>query len=249
MGKGMSHMQESQIPIERYLAELASRLDMSAEERAAALLEVRDHLEELAASHQADGADLLDAQRQAVREFGNVRRLGRRLSAGRLKQWGGSRWARGIVIGALLSWAIWTIGVFPVMVYYYTIHAMMPPPDLMSAFLQSTPVASGAFYAYLTLGWKWVLPLLLLYALVPFFWGGRARQWWAPGLAYGLGTWLSMPWGLLYWFLWNSGDWAFQAESAIVLLALPLALVASLAGRAWRRERELRSALATAVTA
>lgn len=232
-------MQDSQIPVEHYLAELASRLDMSAEERATALLEVRGHLEELAATYQTEGVSALEAQRLAVRQFGNVRRLGRRLSAGHLTHWGAARLARGMAFGALLSWVIWTAGTFPVLVNYYTAHALTPPPSLMSTLIQSMPMASGAFYAYFTLGWIWVTPLLMLYALAPFLLGIRARQWWAPGLAYGLGTWLSIPWGILYWFFWNTGDWAFQAESAIVLAALPLALAASRAGWLWRRQREL----------
>jgi len=129
------------------------------------------------------------------------------------------------------------------MMDYFTVHKLTPAPSAASILMQSTPVASGAFYAYLTLGWVWVTPLLLVYALTPFLWGRRARQWWAPGLAYGLGSWLAIPWGVPYFF-WGTGDWAFQAEAGIVLLALPLALAASRAGWLWRRHGEPRSALA-----
>jgi hypothetical protein len=238
-------MHSEQQAIDRYMAQLARQLDLPAAERDATLLEIRSHLEELAAAHVAEGASEAEAQRQAITAFGDVRRVGRQFSTGRLIQWGRQRWVVGVITGALLTWVIWTAGTFPVQEYYFTVSPVIilgsPAPsfaDTLHTLMQSTPLTGGAFYAYLTAGWAWLLPLLLLYMLVPFLWGRRALRWWAPGLAYGLGTWLSAPWALLYPFLWNTGDWGFTAEAWMIFLALPLALLASLAGVAWQQWRE-----------
>jgi hypothetical protein len=222
-------------------------------ERGISLQEVRAHLEELAATYMAAGADELAAQQRATQTFGDVRLLGRRLSAGHLTRWGAWRWAGGIVFGALLSWAIWTAGTLPAMASYFVVYPMTPappsplPPPLAAALhvlILSTPLTNQAFYGYLALGWAWVLPLLLLYAVTPFLWGQRARNWWAPGLAFGLGTWLSMPWFILAlpFFQFDTGDWAFAAEARIIFVALPLALLASFAGWLWRQWRGSRQA-------
>jgi len=52
-----------------------------------------------------------------------------------------------------------------------------------------------------------------------------------PGLAFGLGTWLSAPWFILYLF---SSFREYSAEGQIIALALPLALLAGLASWIWR---------------
>jgi hypothetical protein len=254
--KGARRMHGEQQAIDRYMAQLARQLDLPVAERDATLLEIRSHLEELATARMADGASAGEAQRQALAAFGDVRRVGQTLSTGRLIQWGRRRWVSGVVTGALLTWVIWTAGTFLVQEYYFTVNPVIilgtPIPqfaDPLHTLLQSTPLTGGAFYAYLTAGWAWLLPLLLLYALAPFLWGHRARQWWAPGLAYGLGTWLAVPWALLYPFLWNTGDWGFTAEAWMIFLALPLALLASLAGVGWQQWRESRLVVGAPVAA
>lgn len=240
-------MRGDQMSIDRYIGQLATRLDVSDEERGATLQEVRAHLDELATSYMAEGATEAEAQRRAVETFGDVRRLGRRLSAARLVIWGKARWARGIALGALPSWLIWTAGTFPVMLYYQTLYPSysrqpggtltLVPIDPLNTFFQSIPPAGGAFYAYLTVGWAWLIPLVLLWLILPFAWGRRARQWWAPGLAYGLGVWLSMPWAFFLWAMPGANDAGFRAEAGMVIAALPLALLAALAGYAWREWR------------
>lgn len=240
-------MSGGQMSIDRYIGQLATRLEMSDEERGATLQEVRAHLEEQAASYMADGAAEADAQRRAVQTFGNVRTLGRRLSAARLITWSKARWAGSIALGALISWGIWTAGTFPVAIYIQTLYPsynMQPgggltliPIDPLNTLIQSTPMASGAFFAYLTVGWAWVIPLIALYMVLPFFWGRRARRWWAPGLSYGLGVWLLAPWAFFLWAMPGAGDWGFQAEAGMVIAALPLALLAALAGYAWQEWR------------
>ncbi|HEX5570445.1 MAG TPA: hypothetical protein VFX31_03605, partial [Ktedonobacterales bacterium] len=198
-------------------------------------------------SFMADGATEAEAQHRAVKTFGDVRTLGRRLSAARLITWNKGRWARGVALGALLSWLIWTAGTFPLNLYYQTLYPIytrgpggtltLIPIDPWSTFWLSTPPTSGAIFAYYTAGWAWVVPLVLLFMALPFAWGRRARHWWAPGLAYGLGVWLSMPWALFLWALPGASDAGFRAEAGMVIAALPLALLASLAGCIWRERR------------
>jgi hypothetical protein len=240
-------MSGGQMSIDRYIGQLATRLEVSDEERGVALQEVRAHLEELAASFMVGGVDEAVAQRRAVASFGDVRRLGRRLSAARLITWSKARWARGIALGALISWLLWTAGTFPVMIYYQTLYPMYTgqpggaltpiPIDPLNTLIQSMPMAGGAFIAYLTVGWVWVIPLALLFMVLPFIWGRRARHWWAPGLSYGLGVWLSMPWAFFLWAMPGANDWGFQAEAGMIIAALPLALLAALAGCAWQERR------------
>lgn len=250
-------MHGDQMSIDRYIGQLATRLDVSDEERGATLQEVRAHLDELAASYMADGATEAESQRRAVETFGDVRRLGRRLSAARLVIWGKARWARGIALGALLSWLIWTVGTFPLHLYYQTLYPIYVgsaegtftriPIDPWSTFWLSTPPTSGAIDAYYTAGWVWLTPLILLFMILPFAWGRRARQWWAPGLAYGLGVWLSMPWAFFLWAMPGANDAGFRAEAGMVIAALPLALLAALAGRTWQERRSQRASVQQAV--
>lgn len=228
-----------QTPIDHYIAELARRLFLTEVERSEALADVRAQLAQRVAPLRASGVPEVEAQRQAVQAFGSVRHVSRRLNAAYLSTWGPMRWARGIVIGAVVMWALWTIGSAPVAIAYLrtdpvTSSAPSSPSmaQLGSAFIQASPLASGAFYAFLTLGWLWLAPLLALYLVLPFMWGQRAKNWWSPGLAYGLGAWLSAPWFVIE--LANV-DWAWAAEGRTVAVALVLSVVASLAGWQWRQ--------------
>lgn len=212
---------------------------MPAEERGMTLQEIRTHLEDLAGEFIERGANEPDAQRLAIEAFGDVRRVSRQLSAGHLVSWSGARWLGGIGIGAIATWTLWIAGTFPVLQYNLTINPMLidgvpTPPTAIHTLTQSMPLTSGAFFAYLSAGWGWLILLMALYAAPPLLWGRRAHRWWAPGLAYGLGTWLSVPWAVVYFFVWNTGDWGFVAEARLVLLALPLALLASAVGHIWR---------------
>jgi hypothetical protein len=111
---------------------------------------------------------------------------------------------------------------------------LTPPETAFHALTLSTPLGGEAFLAYLTLGWAWLVPLLALYLMPPFTWGRRAARWWAPGLAYGVGTWLAAPWFVAYWFRFDR-NWGLEAEARLILLAVPLALLASGAGALLRR--------------
>ena len=235
-------MPDKQQPIEEYISELARRLHLPVAERDAALVEARGHLEERAAAVRESGLPEEQAERQAVRAFGNVRAISRQMVAAHPGAWGPLRWTVGLVTGAAVTWVLWVAGTVPAIEYYFALHPVFlvdPQGRLhslhmspMRTLVVSSPLSSGAFQAYLTLGWLWLLPLLALYLVVPFRWGYRARRWWAPGLAYGLGAWLSAPW---FAIALASSDWAFSAEGRIMSLALPLALLASFVGWRWRQ--------------
>ena len=243
-------MPDGDHPITVYLTQLARRLHLPPAERDQVLAEVRGHLEDRAAALQETGISPEQAERQAVQAFGPVRRISRELRASHPPAWGKRRWIMGLVTGAIATWVLWLVGTVPVTIYYFTVlypvyqcqgqpatcspsspeaHLVLLSP--ISTLIQSSPLGSMAFAAYLTLGWLWILPFLVLYLVLPFLWGRRAQHGWVPGLAYGLGTWLSVPWFVLELV---SSDWAFSAEGRIIALALPLALVASRAGWLWR---------------
>lgn len=46
-----------------------------------------------------------------------------------------------------------------------------------------------------------------------------------------------MPWAFFLWAMPGASDWGAQAEAGMVIAALPLALLAALAGYAWREWR------------
>jgi hypothetical protein len=179
--------------------------------------------------------------------------------------WGKRRWTVGMVTGAGVTWALWLVGTVPVMMYeVYTIDLSGAPPihlllwqSLLNSLL-SLPAVFQAFHWLGWLGWLWALSFLFLYLVLPFRWGSRAQHWWAPGLAYGLGTWLL---AVLEFVLTVRLMAERSAESEMVsalmeaiipylgisyagmsALALTIALVASFLGWLWR-ERSI-SALA-----
>ena len=108
-----------------------------------------------------------------------------------------------------------------------------------------------------------LLPVLVLYPVLPFVWGRRAQHWWVPGLAYSLGTgllvivelfnvmvytwWITLSRPVLY-FPFYINIMPFARISALSLiegisaLSLTLALAASFLGWWWRE----RSAAALA---
>ena len=263
-------MPNGEQPIDAYVTQLGRRLHLPAAERDQVLTEVRSHLEERAAALQETGTAPEQAERQAVAAFGSVPRISRGLRAAHPRPWGKRRWIMGIVTGAVVTWVLWLVGTVPVMIYNYVrdpgyqcpplpsnwnppvsrycypgapgVHVL--PLSPITTLLDSIPGAGNAFYAYLTFGWLWVLAFLVLYLVVSFLWGRRAQRWWVPGLAYGLGTWFSAPWFVLELF---STILNYSAEGRIIALALPLALVASLAG--WVSRERSASVLSRAVTA
>ncbi len=263
-------MPNGEHPIDVYITQLGRRLHLPGAERDQVLTEVRGHLEERATALQETGISPEQAERQAVAAFGPLPRISRGLRAAHPRPWGTRRWIIGLVTGAVVTWALWLVGTVPATVYNYMQHPSFQCPPLPSnwtppvsrycypgapsthllpllpipTLLQSSPLGSNAFFTYLTLGWLWVLPFLVLYLVLPFLWGRRAQRWWVPGLVYGLGTWLSAPWFVVELF---SNILEYSAEGRILALALPLALVASFVGWLWR-ERSA-SALSRAVAA
>jgi hypothetical protein len=235
------------MPIAAYLTQLGRNLPVEAAERADILEEVGAHLEEQAAIFVAKGVGAEEAERRAIEAFGPAARVGRGLAAAHPTIWGPSRWVRGVGIGLVLTWVLWIGGTWPAAARDIAMHQMgsvlAPSETAFHALTLSTPLGGEAFLAYLTLGWAWLVPLLALYIMTPFTWGRRAARWWAPGLAYGLGTWLAAPWFVAYWFRFDS-NWAIEAEARLILLAVPLALLASGAGALLRRRTQPLGAFA-----
>ncbi|MBF6591430.1 MAG: hypothetical protein IVW57_13010 [Ktedonobacterales bacterium] len=224
--------------INDYLARLARQLVVERAERAEILEEVRAHLEEHAASLTAHGRARALAEREAVAAFGRPGPLSRQLVVTHARSWTVRRFVAGMLQGGASAWAIWILGTVLVSEAYTRLvtspggtPAPLPFPDALT---QSTPLSQGAFYAFYSSGWLWLLPLVALFLVPPFLWGRRAWHWWAPGLAYGLGAWLAIPWFILP-VLDATPDWGWQAQAHMVLAALPLALLASGAGYLWQR--------------
>lgn len=185
-----------QSQIDKYMRQLGHRLRVGRTEREDALAEVRAHLDEHAAALRATGLSEEQAGQQAVQAFGNVRRISRQLNAAHPRAWGPWRWVTGVLLGAAVTWGLWLAGTLPVMSVYSTRYHVTSSGPLVHQSLQqrvfhaialASPVSMGGFSAYNYLGWFWLLPLLALYLVLPLLWGRRARHWWAPGLAYGLG--------------------------------------------------------------
>lgn len=223
--------------IARYLGVVARRLRVSPATRAAIVEELREHLEERADTLEAAGAARGEAERLAVAAFGRPEKLCRQLTLAHASPWKLSHLVGVAALGAATAWGLWLLGTFPIIYQMLTgpnraIPALPMREVLREAFVTSTPLSQGAFYAFLSVGWPWLLALLALYLVPPILWGARVRRWWAPGLAYGLGTWLSMPWIALP-VAWQNPQDGFQAEARLIAAAVPLALLASALGWVW----------------
>lgn len=228
-------------PIDRYLLALGAQLDLSATERASTLEEVRAHLEEKVANLRATGHNELEAEQLAVGAFGDSHFVARRISAAYPRRWNRRCWLSSMGLGVLLTWSIWTLGTFPVLAYQVYTHALQYPqdsePTTAGVFMQSTPVASGGWFAFNLAGWVWLTPLLILFFILPFLWGRRSSNWWAPGFAYGLGAWIAVPWFVMLFFVPDL-SFDFRDEGALILLAVPVAILISGLGHlvgSWRQ--------------
>ncbi len=228
-------------PIDRYIQALGEQLDMTSTDRQMTLEEVRAHLEEKAATLRATGQPRLEAEQGAVGAFGDSHFVARRLSAAHPTHWSKRRWLSGIGLGMVLTWAIWTLGTFPVLANDVYTHALAFPldsrPTTSSVLMQSTPLSAGGWFAFNLAGWLWLVPLLIAFFTLPFLWGRRTHTWWAPGLAYGLGAWFAVPWFVMIFFV-PSLEFMFRNEGMLVLLAVPLAIAASGLGHLARSRRQ-----------
>lgn len=240
-------MRDRNDPIGRYLDELAHGLDLPDQARDEVLEELRAHLEEQAAALQGGIADPEAARDAAVRGFGSARVVARDLSRAYAVRWGLLRFARAVGVGIAATWAIWTLGTFPVLANYFAANAWREnPAPYMSAWdaihsvlIQSTPLTAGASDAYYSAGWLWLVPLALIWLALPFSWALRTRRWWLPGLAYGLGGWIAVPWFVMYIIPSPDqiGDWPVLDASRLVLAMLPFALLASFVAYVWQERR------------
>lgn len=230
-----------QTPLDRYIAELARSLAVDAPTKAATLEEVRAHLEEKTAAYVAEGMERDAAEERAVSEFGAPEVIGRSLSVTHPTRW---RQALAIAGQALLGFTVgpilWLVCGFPFVLWYANAqHAIIPGrPDLPTALLEAlSPQTGWAVDGVVFGGWAQLVILALAYSILPFSWGMHARDWWKPGLAYGLGlagffAWVTIPtWFIDSQFLPHMQPYA--GLSFIAVASLPLALLAAWLGSRW----------------
>lgn len=243
--------------IDGYLARLAAEMTADAAARDAILEEVRGHLEEAAARLGAGGSDKATAEAQAIAAFGSVHQVAMRLNAVHPTDWSGRRLVLGLLWGVAVLWVLWTLLTYPLLVYF-AIHQPQTSEfgalDPAAMLFDATPLAFGLFRV-LTYGSPLVLlPFLLLYGSVPFVWGRRARQGWKPGLAFGLGVVVGLPWllpGMVYH--WDSANAAGSLLLVLVVggiwLLVPFAMLASWLGQRTAHVRIGRTASARSLRA
>jgi hypothetical protein len=246
-------MRHDEHPIDVYISQLARRLHLPAAEREQVLAEVRGHLEERARALHATGVSGEHAEQQAVQAFGPVGRISRELRASHPISWGKRRWIVGVLMGAVVFYALYLVETVPLLIYYFSAHHLsLPSLDPAAIWYWSGGSMLhyvGLTFVYSPLGLVWVLlPFFVLYPILPLRWGRRAQRWWVPGLAYGLGTCL-----LVLVDLFNSDLYNVIASQAGFLgvdfihmyvipvawvtgVALPLALAASFVGWWWREQ-------------
>ncbi|HEY7348073.1 MAG TPA: permease prefix domain 1-containing protein [Ktedonobacterales bacterium] len=228
-----------QYPIDRYVIALVRRLPLDAAETAAIVEEVRAHLEEAAAHALEGGMDRQAAEQQAVAAFGKPGALARRLASAHPARWDVRRIVGAGFLGGLVVWALWTATAYPLVVNnalnQLAYNSVWPDKTSLPLHLLilSTPL-SLVSVGELS-GQHWLLPVLLLYLILPYAWGLRAKRWLLPGLAYGLGAALLNPltYGLLF-VLSTPTDSSLLNMSMLALVVLPLAVLASGLGYAWR---------------
>jgi len=228
-----------QYPIERYVIELARRLPLDAAETAAIVEEVRAHLEEAAAHALEDGMDCLAAEEQAVAAFGLPDALARQLASTHPARWRVRHVLGAGLLGGVVVWVLWTATAYPLVVNnvlgQLAYNSSWPDKTGLPLHLLvlSTPL-SLVSVGELT-GQHWLLLVLLLYLVLPYVWGLRARRWWLPGLAYGLGAVLLNPvtYGVFFQLSTPEIPWLLTM-SMLALAGLPLAVLASGLGAGWR---------------
>jgi hypothetical protein len=247
-------MPDTEHPIDVYLTHLARRLHLPPAEREQVLAEVRGHLEERAGALHETGLAGEQAEHEAVLAFGPVGRISRELRATHPIAWETGRWIVGLLMGAVVPWIVYLVGTVPVMLYYFSVQHVSPtlwPPLLPWAWAQGAMLYYVELVLGHTLALRWLIFLyLVLYPVVPFWWGRRAQRWWVPGLAYALGTELLVVLRLsLLWELSPQVRILIQQNMNLLLpyaglmaVSLPLALAASFLGWLWRE----RSAAALA---
>ncbi len=226
-------------PIERYVSELAQRLPLDADETAAIIEEVRAHLEEAVAHALEGGTDRLMAEEQAVAAFGSPRALARRLASVHPVRWSARRLVGAGFLGGLVVWALWTATAYPLVVNnalrQLAYNSTWPDKTSLPLHLLVVSMPPSMVGIEELSGQYQFLPVLLLYVLLPYAWGLRARRWWLPGLAYGLGAVLLNPLTYGVFFkLFTPEMPSLLSVSILALLGLPLAMLASGLGHAWR---------------
>jgi hypothetical protein len=242
-------MRDDEHPIDMYISHLGRRLHLPVAERDQVLAEVRTHLEERAEALHQTGVSEEHAERQAVASFGPVSRIGRELRASHPITWGKRRWIVGMLTGAVALLIVPVVRTLPIVIYYSYFSAfhhlslsILPTMLWSGVFISNVPFTGWSESAIAALGYPlgliWMLSYYVLYSVLPFLWGRRAKHWWVPGLAYGLGT------GLLYILVLFEtmmrfpadpyGEGALNSTAEVIGVSLTLALAASFLGWWWR---------------
>ncbi len=180
-----------------------------------------------------------------------------RLNAVHPTDWSGRRLVLGVLWGVAAVWVLWTLLTYPLLVYF-AIHqphtSEFGAPDPAAMLFDATPLAFGLFRVLIYGSPLVLLPFLLLYGSVPFVWGRRARQGWKPGLAFGLGVVVGLPWllpGMVYH--WDSANAAGSFVTLLMVggvwLLVPFAILASWLGQRTAHVRIGRTAIAWSLRA
>ncbi|HEX5546327.1 MAG TPA: permease prefix domain 1-containing protein [Ktedonobacterales bacterium] len=212
-------------PIDAYLAELVAQLTVEPTERATILEEIRGHLEEATAAEVARGSTAAEAESRAVAAFGSVATTARSINSTLPLYWDWRQMARGVVLGALAIWVIWTLATFPFIVPMATEHQLDVSTSPASLLFTASPLGFGLFYVLRNGPWAALL-ILALFGAIAFALGSRASTGWRAGLAFGLGVIVGLPFLLPAIFYTNS----FIRPLAMLLFILPIWLLVPYAG-------------------
>jgi len=226
--------------IDQYLEELRRELTVDAPTQEMILEEVRGHLLEATHERQAKGEDLTTAEEGAIRAFGSVPTVSGRYNAVHPQAWHRGAMLRGIAWGAVSSWIIWIGIAFPLIVFSAINDRNAPIPTTDSNWLfgqilfKSMPFAYGLLQDISNAYWV-LIPMLLLFGIIPFFWGMRASSGWRPGFSFGIGIICGYPWLLIspiYQALMSSEDnrLFLYLIVAIIWLLWPYAIAMSWLG-------------------
>lgn len=226
--------------IDAYLTALTARLTVEPAERATIIEEIRGHLEEATAAEVGRGATAAEAESRAVATFGAVSATARSINFALPVYWDWRRMARGVILGALAIWVIWTLATFPFLVQMVAVHHLSnvseAPGDLL---FTASPLSFGLFYVLRDGPWAALL-IVGLFGAISFVLGNRASGGWRAGLAFGLGVIVGMPFLLPALFYTNSFIRPLAMLPAIVpiWLLVPYAMLASWLGAHFARARD-----------
>lgn len=244
-----THGAGNHLTIDAYLAALAARLTVEPIERATILEEIRSHLEAAASAEAAHGATLAEAESRAVANFGSAAATARSLNAALPVYWDMRRMLRGVALGALAIWVVWTLATFPFVVQMAAepqFDGITSPAALL---FSASPLGFGLFYTLLSGPWAALL-ILALFGAIAFTLGSHASSGWRAGLAFGLGVIVGMPFVPLSLLPLSQHFivWTLLPVIFAIWLLVPYAVLAAWCGARIARIREGRRMRVTPIT-